>query len=173
MLLRKTKRPIIQSQLTSNKRIFVGKKSTSPKRGKKKSSEKPKRDGSALEDSQNTSQKDVIIRRIKKKGDNAKAAYSQSIGFVHKKSNSELVSEAKKHPKKNSVMSNPNTSMKKEDKMTRKEFRTHKYQNALDKFNEFKKEREMMRKNTPITKFRKGSAKRSRFSVLYFREYQE
>ncbi len=59
-----------------------------------------------------------------------------------------------------------NSSMKKEDKMTRKEFRTHKYQNALDKFNDFKKKGGMNRKNTPITKFRKGSAKRSMAEVL-------
>ena len=46
--------------------------------------------------------------------------------------------------------------------MTKKEFKSQHYQKALDKFHEFKKEQKKNRKNTPITKFRKGSAKRSK-----------
>jgi len=120
------------------------------------------------DDSHNNSQKDVIVRRIKK-NDNSKTSYSSSVGFGHKKSNSENISDKpnskKYHPTKpsvNSVNLHQNSSMKKEEKMTRKEFRNQHYQKALGKFQEFKKEQQMIRKNTPITKYRKGSAKRSK-----------
>ena len=36
------------------------------------------------DDSHNSSQKDVIVRRIKKKSENPKTSYSASVGFGHK-----------------------------------------------------------------------------------------
>lgn len=116
------------------------------------------------EDSQ-PSQKDVIVRRIKKKGENAKAASQGTIGFGHKKSNSEMIPEdmAKNESFKalkyyqNSVIVNEGPNKADGQKA---EFRSQHYKKALDKFQEFKKEQQMLRKNTPITKFRKGSAKK-------------
>jgi hypothetical protein len=121
-----------------------------------------------IDDSQNTSQKDVIVRRIKKKSEGGnKAASHSSLGFGHKKSNSEMIpdtlpkKESFKDIKKfqNSVNFDPNGSVKRPKQVTR-EFRSQHYKKALDKFENFKKEQQMIRKNTPITKFRKSSAKK-------------
>ena len=125
------------------------------------------------DDSQSNTQKDVIVRRIKKKSDTTKAASQASIGFGHhKKSNSEMIPDA--IPKKesfkdlmhnqNSMNVDHNNSLKRPNHHNRGEFKSNHYKKALDKFQEFKKEQQMMRKNTPITKYRKGSAKKSSVS---------
>lgn len=64
------------------------------------------------------------------------------------------------HRNQNSVNFDPNSSMKRQSNMTRGEFKTQHYKKALDKFQEFKKEQQIIRKSTPITKYRKGSAKK-------------
>ena len=146
------------------KKILIWKSIKSPP-GKIK--QKNKNEKFALEDSHNNSQKDVIIRRMKKKSENLKNSnVNNSVG--HKKSSSQFIDDQVSKNNTNSlVISSKGSTLKKGEKMIRKEFRTHKYQNALDKFNEFKKEREMNRKNTPITKFRKGSAKRSMIYIIF------
>ena len=58
-----------------------------------------------------------------------------------------------------SVNFDANGSVKRPKQATR-EFRSQHYKKALDKFENFKKEQQMIRKNTPITKFRKSSAKK-------------
>lgn len=128
---------------------------------------KPNKNSTNHDDSQNTSQKDVIVRRIKKKSENGKVSSQATLGFGHKKSNSEMIPDTL--PKKesfqdfkkyqNSVNLDHNSSIKRQQKIT-KEFRSYHYKKALDKFEEFKKEQQMIRKNTPITKFRKSSAKK-------------
>jgi len=125
------------------------------------------------DDSQSNSQKDVIIRRIKKKNENSKSTNSYvSIGFGHKKSNSEIIADqiSKKKsfknfkPTNNTTNFEPNKSMKRPKPHTRGEFKSQHYKKALDKFQEFKKEQQLVRKNTPVTKFRKGSAKNAAVS---------
>jgi hypothetical protein len=109
------------------------------------------------------SQKDVIVRRIKKKGE--KNSNSMHGNFGHKKSNSEMINSDKnssfknfKH-NQNSVNIGKNSSMA--ANLNREGHRSQHYKKALDKFQEFKKEQQMIRKNTPITKYRKGSAKKA------------
>lgn len=67
------------------------------------------------------------------------------------------------HRNQNSVNLDPNSSTKRQGNMTRGEFKNQHYKKALDKFQEFKKEQQMIRKSTPITKYRKGSAKKVGF----------
>lgn len=126
-------------------------------------------------DPHSTSQKDVIVRRIKKKNENSKASSHASIGFGHKKSNSEMLNDNLKKKSsfkdlktnQRSMQVDPNSSLKRVKVHSRGEFKSQHYKKAMDKFQDFKKEQQMLRKNTPITKFRKGSAKRARVSILY------
>lgn len=119
----------------------------------------------------NDSQKDVIVRRIKKKNENNSSLIDGKdiyAGFGHKKSNSEM-NEAELDKKRSfqnirqnqlSVNFDPNRSLKRPKPNAKGEFKSQNYKKALDKFQEFKKEQQLVRKNTPITKFRKGSAKK-------------
>jgi hypothetical protein len=132
----------------------------------------------SIQKEHNDSQKDVIVRRIKKKNENnssligGKEIYT---GFGHKKSNSEM-NEAELDKKRSfqnirqnqlSVNFDPNRSLKRPKPNPKGEFKSQNYKKALDKFQEFKKEQELVRKNTPITKFRKGSAKKVSFHLTF------